>query len=415
MLNKKQSKRRNSWKYGIILPALAAFIFLFQVKVVAQEKATEVNNSSQEKTKISISVDKNATDAELTKGAKIFKEEFDADVTFSNVTRNASGEITGIKVSVKDKTQSQDHNVSGSTPIKPFSIELEKSSNSAGNTIAFGNPNQNGKSTNKISVATSGSVSPMPPMPPMPPMTPKTACCTTSSATGYTNGPNAVNLYKGALFVVNGVQQEEIGENLSDLKLPKGQTIGHFNVLSTKEAKKKYGKKAKKGAVEIETKQASNFAYNLNNDIPINLQMNIPEIDMDKIMTIAANGVDVGMDVLANMDWQKVMAFDGISEEERKEIQEEMKRAQIEVQKAMIDLKVDMSKMEIDKEEFKKSFKEAYDGKQYKEQEMKQAMKEMEQAKLQMKEAQKQLENAQKELQNAQKEIEKKKALSKKS
>jgi hypothetical protein len=38
MLNKIQSNKRNSWKYAMILPALVAFMFLFQVEVVAQEK-----------------------------------------------------------------------------------------------------------------------------------------------------------------------------------------------------------------------------------------------------------------------------------------------------------------------------------------------------------------------------------------
>lgn len=41
MLNKNQSKKRNSWKYLSILPALVAFVFLFQINVVAQEKFKE--------------------------------------------------------------------------------------------------------------------------------------------------------------------------------------------------------------------------------------------------------------------------------------------------------------------------------------------------------------------------------------
>ncbi|CAM2939954.1 M56 family metallopeptidase [Flavobacterium frigoris] len=41
MLNKNQSNKRNSWKYASVVPALIAFVFLFQVKVVAQEKVKE--------------------------------------------------------------------------------------------------------------------------------------------------------------------------------------------------------------------------------------------------------------------------------------------------------------------------------------------------------------------------------------
>lgn len=38
MLNKNQSKKWNSWKYASVFPALVAFVFLFQIEVVAQEK-----------------------------------------------------------------------------------------------------------------------------------------------------------------------------------------------------------------------------------------------------------------------------------------------------------------------------------------------------------------------------------------
>lgn len=38
MLNKNQSKKWNSWKYALVLPALVAFVFLFQIEVVAQVK-----------------------------------------------------------------------------------------------------------------------------------------------------------------------------------------------------------------------------------------------------------------------------------------------------------------------------------------------------------------------------------------
>ena len=39
MLNKNQSNKRNYWKYAVVFPLLGAFVFFFQVEVVAQEKA----------------------------------------------------------------------------------------------------------------------------------------------------------------------------------------------------------------------------------------------------------------------------------------------------------------------------------------------------------------------------------------
>jgi hypothetical protein len=46
MLNKINQKKINSWKYALVLPALVAFVFLFQVKVVAQEKESDLKISN---------------------------------------------------------------------------------------------------------------------------------------------------------------------------------------------------------------------------------------------------------------------------------------------------------------------------------------------------------------------------------
>ena len=73
MLNKKQSNKRNSWKYAVVLPLLGAFIFLFQVKIVAQEKAatkqeTEAKSEPIDLTKLKIEKDLTA----LSKGKEIY-------------------------------------------------------------------------------------------------------------------------------------------------------------------------------------------------------------------------------------------------------------------------------------------------------------------------------------------------------
>ena len=48
MLNKNQSKKRNSWKYALVVPALIAFVLLFQIEVVAQEKVKEITTTVKE-------------------------------------------------------------------------------------------------------------------------------------------------------------------------------------------------------------------------------------------------------------------------------------------------------------------------------------------------------------------------------
>lgn len=402
MLNKKQSKKRNSWKYTMILPALAAFVLLFQVKVVAQEKATEISSTSQEKIKMSLTIDKDASDKDLTEGATVFKKEFDADVTFSDIKRNASGEITTVKVNVKDKTQSQDHYVSGEKPIKPFTVEIEKSSNGERSTIGFGNPNPMHVTAGTISVASADVPAPV---------KAKTCAITCTNTNTNTNsneagGLKVTNFSKGSVFVVNGVPQKEMIGDFSQLQLPKGQAVANMTILSPKDAKKKYGKAGKKGVIEIETKaapvqQASNFNYSFNDDGDIVSTVKLDMPDMNQIMAMAKDGVNISMDVLTGIDWQETMDFEGLSKEERKEIQKEIEKASKEAKKAM-------KEMKIDREEFMKSHKEAFEGKEFKKEEMKQAMKEMEKAQAELK-------KAQKELERAKKDFEKTKALNKKS
>lgn len=102
MLNKNQSKKWNSWKYVLIAPALAAFMFYFQVKVIAQERETAEVTPTMLKT-VEIKLNKNTTDAQLKAYSNEFKEQFGAKLKFSKVKRNSAGEITEIKVQYDDK------------------------------------------------------------------------------------------------------------------------------------------------------------------------------------------------------------------------------------------------------------------------------------------------------------------------
>jgi hypothetical protein len=139
MLNKQQSKKISSWKYGIVLPALVAFMLVFQVQTIAQEKPSEKSEplNVQAKSKITVEVTKDSKDEELQADKKMIKEEFGADVNFENIKRNQNKEITAIKVTVTDAGQSQHYEVSGNTPISPFTVEVQKD-NSGRNSVSFG-------------------------------------------------------------------------------------------------------------------------------------------------------------------------------------------------------------------------------------------------------------------------------------
>ena len=129
MLNKNHSNRKNSWKYAVVLPSLICFIFLFQVKVVAQDQfielkdgtttvseSKEVTEIDQKETgeiglfqksdlkskEVSYVFDKISTDAELKNDAQTLKREHNIDLTFSKVKRNSKGEIIAIKISYDD-------------------------------------------------------------------------------------------------------------------------------------------------------------------------------------------------------------------------------------------------------------------------------------------------------------------------
>lgn len=138
MLNKNQSNKRNSWKYAIMLPILAAFVIFFQVKVIAQEKAMakkEIVTAPQEI--IQVVTNKNSTDAEMKQDAELLKKEHGITLKYSKIKRNAKGEITSIKMEYKDKSGSKGvWQIAGDDPIKP--IKFYKN----GDQIGFGSPSK---------------------------------------------------------------------------------------------------------------------------------------------------------------------------------------------------------------------------------------------------------------------------------
>jgi hypothetical protein len=404
MLNKKQSKRLNSWKYATVLPALVAFMFLFQVKVVAQEKAVAV--TTNEKTKLVLEITKDATDSELEEQANIFKDEFDADVIYSDLKRNAAGEITGIKVTVKDKNQSKVYQVLNNKPIVTFTIALEKNDGSDKNYITFTGTNMRMSSENTV-----GSTIPNSPVaPPMPPTPPALTAIAVNNATSNGNnnqGGTFINTpFEGAIVYINGVKQKE-----SDIvTIPNGQTISMINVLSPKEAKKKYGKEAKKGAMEITTqkgtspvgKQSASYSYAFND----NGEMMMP--NLDEIMGYAAMGVDAGMNALNSINWDNEMQFSnqGLSAQDIAQLKADIKQAQADVKREMSDIEMKKIFSEKDKEEFKRAYNEAS-------RESLKAMREMkneirENVKEEMKEVKKEMIKAKKEMEKAKKEMSKK-------
>ncbi|MDP4998518.1 MAG: M56 family metallopeptidase [Saprospiraceae bacterium] len=124
MLHKNPSHPANHWKFGIILPLLAAFFLAFNVKTVAQIQTTKVITQSTtiEETRYVVAIDKNSSDAALEKEAQSFQEH-GVTLVFDNIRRNAAGEITGIASSYSDKDGgSGNYSVNSPDPIEPFTF-----------------------------------------------------------------------------------------------------------------------------------------------------------------------------------------------------------------------------------------------------------------------------------------------------
>ncbi len=393
MLNKERSKQMNYWKYATVLPLLAAFILLFQVKVVAQEKDSFKAGSTNMKAVVEIN--KDTKDSELEESKKNMKEEFDADVVFQNVTRNLKSEITAIKVTVKDKGQSQVYEVAGNEPISPFTIEVEKN-RTGRNIITFGTKGNGNFVTahtfeitddgdidmndstrvqkHKIIAGSFGKNDNM--APPFPPMEP--------NAPGMGHWP-AQRLKIGdtdMLIVINGVKQEK--KNGDVIKLPLGQEMAEMNILEGKAAKKKYGKEAKKGAVEITTKSANTIAFNIGpehfdfiNEIPEGTEMpgfhNLEDFRnaVKRLQITEADPLILSPDMQMMMDEQFAKIFDS-------------------------------QELNMD------AFKEQFYGREMSEEELEQARTELEKAKKEIEESRKEVEKARKDLEKARKGLNKK-------
>lgn len=137
MLNTHQSHKRNSWKYTVVIPALIGFVFLFQIKTIAQEKESdiEVARSLQHREEVRLVIDKNSSEADLKREAQRLKEEHGVTLKCSKIKRNDKGEITGIKVEFKDKNGNKGvSQVDGKEPIAP--IHFYKNNEA----IGFGRP-----------------------------------------------------------------------------------------------------------------------------------------------------------------------------------------------------------------------------------------------------------------------------------
>lgn len=124
MLNKNQSKRRNYWKYYAVIPALVAFVLLFQIEVVAKERQPNAKVASTEIESVDVyKILKNSTDAQLTEIKEKLKKLHNINFEVSQIKRNSENELTSIKVDIINGSEkSQSIQTGGDKTIKDFGI-----------------------------------------------------------------------------------------------------------------------------------------------------------------------------------------------------------------------------------------------------------------------------------------------------
>lgn len=229
MLNKNQSKKVNQLKYGILIPAVTAFMLQFQVDVIAQSKhiTSKGNNvatatfSNDDNVKIdAIMVLPQTTDAELKSYEKRINTDYGMEMKFSNIVRNKKKEILRFDFWYDDKVNVPQTISVYKTDTKAifFMINIAKDKNGK-ETIKLASYDNNEKNSGLIS----------------------------AEAIVLTDEPENPLKEKANYLIVT-----DDGEFMSDeLKGKHFLVDGSIKHLNKEEARKKYGAKAKDGALVV--------------------------------------------------------------------------------------------------------------------------------------------------------------------
>ncbi len=131
MLNKNQSKKKNLWKYCVVVPMLAAFVLLFQIETIAKEKQQTVKEISEKIKSVDVyKIRKTSTDAELQEIKEKLKKNHNVDCEISEVKRNSENNLTSIKIDLKNGDQTaQSTQTTGNSTIKDFGVIVITNSN----------------------------------------------------------------------------------------------------------------------------------------------------------------------------------------------------------------------------------------------------------------------------------------------
>ena len=131
MLHKSKSHKINQLKFGLVLPILALFMMSFNTETIYIESPSENNLSSTipmlQTGDIEVVITKDTSDKQLEKLQERLKEK-GITFTYTNLKRNAKGEITSIKTDFKSAERSSNYNISGDDGIASFRFKSTEDS-----------------------------------------------------------------------------------------------------------------------------------------------------------------------------------------------------------------------------------------------------------------------------------------------
>ncbi|KAF2513943.1 M56 family metallopeptidase [Flavobacterium foetidum] len=140
MLNKNQSKKTNYWKYYAVIPALGAFVLLFQIETIAQERKlkngteTVIEKDTVKETKELITITKKTSDKQLQDLKEKLKANHNLELKVSDVKRNADEELTSIQLQVNPENgKKQIVSMNSNKAIKDFTLVIGTDTNGSKN------------------------------------------------------------------------------------------------------------------------------------------------------------------------------------------------------------------------------------------------------------------------------------------
>jgi TonB-dependent SusC/RagA subfamily outer membrane receptor len=271
MLNKNQSKKKSIWKHFVIVPALGAFVFLFQIEVIAKEKQQTKKEINGEIASVDVyKIKKSSTDSELKKIKENLKSLHNIDFEASEIKRNSNNELTSLRIDIKNGKQvTQSIQTRDNSVIDDFGVivttdkdgskkvgiqtsesnaepKIVKSKKLTSKTTT--NVNTNSNTSTKTNSDTNTSVSTTV-------ITNNDNTTTTKVIT--TKGGSTIAISNGGkakhgdqLVIVNG-EEMPAGFDYNEIN---AKDIESVNVLKGESATSKYGEKGKDGVLIIQTR-----------------------------------------------------------------------------------------------------------------------------------------------------------------